>query len=93
MIKPLFQEKGWRGKHIVQELPCKNWNRQSVNRLIDKFIKTGATDHAQESGRPRSRTGYVDIMIFFQGDHWYYFQDRVCRNCQNIKSDVSIESL
>ena len=39
VIKALFQEKGWRGKRIVQELPGKNWNRQSVNRLIDKFIK------------------------------------------------------
>ena len=60
VIKALFQEKGWRGKRIVQELPGKNWNRQSVNRLIDKFIKTGTTDRAQGSGRPRSRTGYVD---------------------------------
>ena len=34
VIKALFQEKGWRGKRIVQELPGKNWNRQSVNRFI-----------------------------------------------------------
>ena len=31
-----------------------------MNRIIDNFVITGATDRAQGSGRPRSRTGYVD---------------------------------
>ena len=104
VIKALFQEKGWRGKRIVQELPSKNWNRQSVNRLIDKFIKTGTTDRAQGSGRPRSRTGYVDEvedLIASQEDRpgTHLSQRKIAQNLgisrgtvQNIvKKDIKIQ--
>ena len=42
VIKILFEEKGWRGKRIVQEYLRKNWSRQSINRVINKLIETGS---------------------------------------------------
>ena len=53
-IATLYEEKGWRGARIVKELPNKKWNRRSVNRFIDKFVKTGCTDRVAGSGRPRT---------------------------------------
>ena len=56
VIKILFEEKGWRGKRIVQEYPRKNWSRQSINRVINKLIETGSVARKPGSGRPTTAT-------------------------------------
>ena len=58
IIATLYEEKGWRGQRIAKELPNKKWVPRSINRLIDKYVKTGSTDRITGSGRPRTaRTG------------------------------------
>ena len=58
VIATLYEEKGWRGQRIAKELPNKKWVPRSINRLIDKYVKTGSTDRITGSGRPRTaRTG------------------------------------
>ena len=59
-----------------------------MNRLIDKFVKTGTTDCAQGSGRPRSRTGYVDEvedLIASQEDQpgTHLSQRKIAQNSEN----------
>ena len=73
VIKTLFEEKGWRGRRIVKELPNKKWNPQSIDRLIRKLVQTGTTDRSKGGGRPRTaRTedniAEVDEVIVSQED-------------------------
>ena len=48
VIKISFEEKGWRGKRIVQEYPRKNWSRQSMDLVINKLIETGSVARSLE---------------------------------------------
>ena len=38
----------------MTEFPNIKWNRRSIDRLINKLVQTGTTDHAKGSGRPRT---------------------------------------
>ena len=60
VTKISFEEKGWRGKRIVQEYPRKNWSRQSINRVINKLIETGSVARKPGSGRLTTKWSLLD---------------------------------
>ena len=53
-IRLCFEEKGWRGARLVKEFPNLEWNRQSINRFIQKLENTGSDKRQDGSGRPGS---------------------------------------
>ena len=74
IISACFLEKGWCGARIVKEFPRKKWNRQTINRFIQKLRQTGSTDRKQGSGRRRTATTdenkeYVADVIVSQEDN------------------------
>ena len=56
VIKNDFIEKNWSAYKIVKEHPTKNWNKSSVQYLLNKFKERGTMDRKPGSGRPISVT-------------------------------------
>ena len=56
VIKNDFNEKQWSAYRICKEHPTKNWNKVSVQRLLNRFKENGSMDRRSGSGRPRTAT-------------------------------------
>ena len=56
VIKNDFNEKQWSAYRICKEHPTKNWNKVSVQRLLNRFKENGSMDRKPGSGRPRTAT-------------------------------------
>ena len=56
VIKNDFNEKQWSAYRICKEHPTKNWNKVSVQRLLNRFKENGSMDRKSGSGRPRTAT-------------------------------------
>ena len=56
VIKNDFNEKQWSAYRICNKHPTKNWNKVSVQRLLNRFNENGSMDKRPGSGRPRTAT-------------------------------------
>ena len=56
IIKNDFNKKQWSAYRICKEHPTKNWNKVSVQRLLNRFKENGSMDRKPGSGRPRTAT-------------------------------------
>jgi len=52
VIVTCFTKRGWTGTRIAKEFPNKQWNYQSINRVVAKYRHTGTTNCKKGNGRP-----------------------------------------
>ena len=51
-----FEEWGWSAYRIVKEHHKKNWDKRSVQRLINRYKESGTVERKTGSGRPKTAT-------------------------------------
>ena len=54
--RTILMKKQWSAYRICKEHPTKNWNKVSVQRLLNRFKENGSMDRRPVSGRPRTAT-------------------------------------
>lgn len=59
IIKHYFDDKGKTAYSIWKDNPEKNWDKRSVAKLIERYVKRGTMDRKPGSGRPRRATAEV----------------------------------
>jgi hypothetical protein len=59
IIKHYFDDKGKTAYSIWKDNPERNWDKRSVAKLIERYVKTGTMDRKPGSGRPRRATAEV----------------------------------
>src|SRR6218665_820951 len=53
-IKNLVLLKGYSSRRLIKEFPQKGWNKNGLDVLLRKILKTASMDRQPGSGRPRS---------------------------------------
>ena len=63
LMKYLRLEKGWNALQMMREFSSRKWKKNTLNDLIRKIDKTGSSDRASGSGRPRSARTHKNIQV------------------------------